>query len=191
MTSSKLPKAICLEVDKLLRWFWWKSNPARNPNLPLKVWDHLCQAKILGGKSDKKQVFKVWNVPRDLVSTFRLAIVKSNFVVTPGPGFAWFVDFIFLGPRWNLQKLQHAYSEDGVHFIFQIPLSLYPTVDKWAWVASKNDNFSARNANVFDNTPFELVKVNKLIGETLSKFAVMLKPPTKYDIALALVPSLF
>ena len=44
-----LPKSLCLEINSVLRKFWWGFPHDKNHNLSFLSWEKICQPKALGG----------------------------------------------------------------------------------------------------------------------------------------------
>jgi hypothetical protein len=56
MSLFLLPKSFCVEINYILRKFWWGFPQEKKHNLSLLSWGSICQPKALGGL-----VFVPWN----------------------------------------------------------------------------------------------------------------------------------
>lgn len=49
MSTFLLPKGWCLEIDRLLKDFWWRFSDQKKRNFTPRAWDAICLPKDKGG----------------------------------------------------------------------------------------------------------------------------------------------
>uniref|UniRef100_A0A803Q5V6 RNase H type-1 domain-containing protein n=1 Tax=Cannabis sativa TaxID=3483 RepID=A0A803Q5V6_CANSA len=54
MSTAKVPKSICDELDRFIAHFWWAGRKEKNRYCALKSWSEICQPKRCGGLGFRK-----------------------------------------------------------------------------------------------------------------------------------------
>ncbi|KAF3437209.1 hypothetical protein FNV43_RR19962 [Rhamnella rubrinervis] len=49
MSTFRVPKGVCEDMDSIVRQFWWGSKQGKNRYLALRNWKELCKPKDVGG----------------------------------------------------------------------------------------------------------------------------------------------